>query len=224
MQIAHSRRMAALALFAMLFVSAGAFAARDAHAANASVSIANFAFAPASASVNVGDTVTWTNAQPGVPHTVTSDAGAFDSGTLSSGGSFAFTFSAPGTFTYHCNIHPSMTGTVVIAGAAPQPTATATTAAAQPTATTAAPTATATVAAPTATTSAPTATATAGAAVTAVPTIASSLASPTPGAPATGDESEDGGGGSNAALIGLLIGAAVLAVGAGGWALSRSRR
>ena len=112
MDFVFIRRSAALAAFAMVCLGILAFAARDAQAANASVSIANFAFAPASVSVNVGDTVTWTNNDAGVPHTATADGGAFNSGTLSSGGTFAFTFTAPGTFAYHCNIHSSMKGTV----------------------------------------------------------------------------------------------------------------
>ena len=118
--LSHLRRgrfvLPALALLVAAFALAPG--ARDAHAADASVSIANFAFAPASVSVNAGDTVTWTNNDAGVPHTATADGGAFNSGTLASGASFSHTFTAAGTFAYHCNIHPSMTGTVVVTGAA----------------------------------------------------------------------------------------------------------
>jgi hypothetical protein len=45
-------------------------------------------------------------------HTVTSDSGAFDSGTLGNGGSFSFTFNDVGSFAYHCAFHSGMSATV----------------------------------------------------------------------------------------------------------------
>lgn len=83
-------------------------------AAGNAVSIVNFAFNPASLTVKVGDTVTWTNSSS-TPHTVTADGGAFDSGTVAGGAAFQRTFSAAGTFTYHCSIHPSMKATIIVA-------------------------------------------------------------------------------------------------------------
>ena len=77
------------------------------------VSISNFAFNPSITTVRVGTRVTWTNNDP-TPHTVTSDSGSFGSGTLATGQSFSLTFNTPGTFTYHCAIHPMMTGTIVV--------------------------------------------------------------------------------------------------------------
>jgi plastocyanin len=77
------------------------------------VNIANFAFAPDSRSVRVGDSVKWTN-KDGATHTVTADDGAFDSGNLAGGKSFSFTFDEAGTYAYHCNIHRRMTGTVTV--------------------------------------------------------------------------------------------------------------
>jgi plastocyanin len=77
------------------------------------VSIANFAFQPASLQIAAGSTVTWTNADS-TAHTVTSDSGAFDSGQLAPGATFNQTFMTPGTFTYHCQIHPFMTATIVV--------------------------------------------------------------------------------------------------------------
>jgi plastocyanin len=38
----------------------------------------------------------------------------FTSGTLANGAAYQFTFTQPGTFTYHCTIHPSMTGTIIV--------------------------------------------------------------------------------------------------------------
>ncbi len=77
------------------------------------VSISNFAFSPASITVKVGDTVTWTN-QDSATHTVVADDGSFKSGDLGQGATFSFTFSKAGSFTYKCGIHPNMTGTVVV--------------------------------------------------------------------------------------------------------------
>lgn len=110
-----------------------------------------------SATVNVGDTVTWDWADA-LPHSVSTVSGpvTFDSGVLTGETqSFAFTFTQAGTYTYRCVVHPDgMTGTVTVLAAQASPTAvppTATTPA-QPTATTPAqPTAT-TAAQPTATT------------------------------------------------------------------------
>jgi plastocyanin len=78
-----------------------------------SVTIMNFAFSPATLTVKAGTKVTWTNKDT-VTHTVTADQGAFNSGLLSPGNSFSFTFTQAGTFSYHCNIHHSMTATIVV--------------------------------------------------------------------------------------------------------------
>ena len=87
------------------------------HAAGAtSVPIKDFAFKPASVTVSVGDTVTWTN-QDQAPHTATANDGSFDTGNLDKGQSGSHTFSKAGTFAYICSVHPSMKGTVVVTGA-----------------------------------------------------------------------------------------------------------
>jgi plastocyanin len=80
-----------------------------------SVSIVDFAFTPKTITVPVGTTVRWTN-NGNAPHTVTSTSSpkAFDSGTLNSGDTFQHTFTTAGQFPYRCNIHPSMTGTVIV--------------------------------------------------------------------------------------------------------------
>ncbi len=84
--------------------------------ANASqVQIANLAFAPPSMTVSTGNTVTWTNDDT-LPHTVTALDGLFDSGILDPGGTFSWTFTDPGSIDYHCQLHPTMQGTVVVAG------------------------------------------------------------------------------------------------------------
>jgi plastocyanin len=113
-----------------------------AHAANAGVdATAALAFSPASVTITAGDTVTWT-VTGAAPHTVTSDDGAFSSpgSFLTTGQTYQFTFSTPGTYHYHCEIHGApgsgMIGTVVVEAAATPtdtPPATATTVAATPT-------------------------------------------------------------------------------------------
>jgi plastocyanin len=110
------RWMLAGALGAALVVVALGIGARGAGAQDgAAVSIVDFAFQPASIEVATGGTVTWTNTGQ-APHTVTADDGSFDSGTLAPGATFSQTFATAGTFTYHCNIHPQMTATVIVGG------------------------------------------------------------------------------------------------------------
>ena len=79
----------------------------------ADVAIVDGAYQPGSILVQAGDTVTWTNSGS-TSHTVTADDGSVDSGPLPPGVSFSQTFPAAGLFTYHCAIHPQMTGAVTI--------------------------------------------------------------------------------------------------------------
>ena len=71
-----------------------------------------FTFQPATLSVPVGTTVTWTN-RDAIEHSVTA-TGAFDSGLFGQGGSFAHTFDAAGSYGYACSRHASMQGTVEV--------------------------------------------------------------------------------------------------------------
>ncbi len=79
-----------------------------------SVEIQNFAFVPQNLTVSLGTTVRWTN-RDSAAHTVTSTAGAFDSGNMGRGATFTHTFNTLGEFPYICALHPSMTGKVVVA-------------------------------------------------------------------------------------------------------------
>ena len=90
------------------------------------VNLSGLAFSPATVNVPVGATVIWTN-KDSVPHTVTSNTGAFGSQTLSSGSTFSFTFTQAGTFQYHCNIHPSMTGKIIVGAGTTTPSGGSTT-------------------------------------------------------------------------------------------------
>jgi plastocyanin len=82
-------------------------------AKGASKSSSSPSFVPQSVTVTVGSIVTWTNLDT-VSHTVSSNSLAFDSGTLAPKASFTFTFSAPGTYQYHCNFHAWMKGAIVV--------------------------------------------------------------------------------------------------------------
>ncbi len=78
------------------------------------VNITNFAFSPAIDTVAVGDTVTWRN-NDSAGHTVTSDAGTeLQSPVIGQGSSFEHIFMSAGTYTYHCTIHTSMHGVVIV--------------------------------------------------------------------------------------------------------------
>jgi LPXTG-motif cell wall-anchored protein len=110
-----------------------------AHAAgDPGVTVADFHFTPSSTTIHVGDTITWTNDGPS-SHTATAHNGAFDTGVLKKGQSASHTFAQAGTFTYFCQIHPFMHGTIVVlaAGTTTSAATTKTPSAATPTATTA---------------------------------------------------------------------------------------
>ena len=80
---------------------------------SAEVKVDNFSFGPASLTVAVGTTVTWTN-RDDIPHTVVSTDTVFKSKVLDTDEKFSFTFDKAGTYPYFCSIHPKMTGSVVV--------------------------------------------------------------------------------------------------------------
>jgi plastocyanin len=98
-----------------LLLSAGTprGSATPAQAASAEVKVDNFSFGPATLTVAVGTTVTWTN-RDDIPHTVVSTDKVFKSKVLDTDEKFSFTFSKAGTYPYFCSIHPKMTGSVVV--------------------------------------------------------------------------------------------------------------
>ena len=77
------------------------------------VSVDNFSFAPAMATVTVGSSITWTN-RDDIPHTVVSTEQKFKSPVLDTGEQFSHRFDTPGTYKYFCSIHPKMTGQIVV--------------------------------------------------------------------------------------------------------------
>jgi len=115
-----SRRLLMGAALAACGLALTVGAALPIRAATTAVNVVDFAYEPTAMTVTAGDTVRWTNAGS-APHTVTADDGTFQSETLRTGASFEQTFATAGTFTYTCQFHPQMRGTVVVT--APAPTA-----------------------------------------------------------------------------------------------------
>ena len=80
----------------------------------AAVNIKTFSFNPSTLTVKVGTIVTWTN-EDSTKHTITSDSGnELNSPQLSQGETYSHTFNQAGTYNYHCSIHYSMTGKVIV--------------------------------------------------------------------------------------------------------------
>jgi plastocyanin len=83
--------------------------------ATSQVNITNYLFSPATIKVSSGSTVTWTNID-NVHHTITMDSGSNgpNSGDIGLNQKYSFKFTKPGTYAYHCMIHPEMHGTVIV--------------------------------------------------------------------------------------------------------------
>ena len=84
----------------------------------ATVNMKDFEFAPKTLTVKKGTTVIFVNQDP-AKHTVTEDAGKFNSKDIQAGANFTFTFDDVGSFPYHCEFHGDkggvdMAGTIVV--------------------------------------------------------------------------------------------------------------
>ncbi|MCS6840145.1 MAG: cupredoxin domain-containing protein [Roseiflexus sp.] len=77
------------------------------------VDIIGFVYEPNPVVIRVGTTVIWTNRDTTV-HTVTAEDASFESGLLTLGATFRFTFTQPGEFSYICTRHPAMVGIVQV--------------------------------------------------------------------------------------------------------------
>jgi plastocyanin len=95
------------ALAALALATAAAMAA-----ATHAVKIEGMQFAPATLTVQRGDTVTWKNADI-VPHTATAQ-GQFDSGNIAPGQSYSRKMDKAGEFDYVCTYHPGMKGRLIV--------------------------------------------------------------------------------------------------------------
>lgn len=80
---------------------------------SAKVEIADFEYAPAAVTVKSGGKVTWLN-RDSTEHTATLDDGSFSTGDLADGKLKSESFKVPGTYAYHCEIHPEMKGTIEV--------------------------------------------------------------------------------------------------------------
>ena len=96
--------MQSFAVSGLAVATEGPPAAATSNVATSNVSIQDFQFTPFRLTVRVGDTVVWTQGGSAT-HTVSADDGSFDSGNLSNGEEFSFTFAEAGTFAYYCRIH-----------------------------------------------------------------------------------------------------------------------
>jgi len=80
------------------------------------IDIADFTFAPSNVSVPVGARVTWIN-RDSAPHDATANEAGWATDTLNDGDSGTIEFTEPGSFEYHCSIHPYMRGVISVRAA-----------------------------------------------------------------------------------------------------------
>lgn len=117
MQHHQPRRRQTFVLLCLAVLAAGAastplVAGRELVAARThTVTIEGATFSPATLTIAAGDSVQWINKDP-YPHTATSTAKAFDSGTILTDKSWKTTFAKPGDFDYICTLHQTMKGLV----------------------------------------------------------------------------------------------------------------
>ena len=121
-RLSRSKHLGSILVMALIFAGlfTGFYAPSVAAQGTVNVSIKNFSFNPGAVVVVIGvnNTVTWTNNDASI-HTVTSTtvpqgAAPFDSGYLNTGNTFTYTFTTPGVYEYHCQLHPWMTGFVTV--------------------------------------------------------------------------------------------------------------
>jgi len=109
--------------FVVIIASQDAFAETEVtipnEASEPSCAESGSCFSPSEVTIGIGDSVTWHNDST-VAHTVTSGNpedgpdGVFDSSLFMGGDTFSHTFTESGEYQYFCQIHPWMTGTVIV--------------------------------------------------------------------------------------------------------------
>jgi plastocyanin len=104
---------AAIAIMAVVVIVRENTGGADAAAGDDTVVMARIAYNPATLTVPRGANVTFDN-QDVAPHTVTADEGPIDSGLLDPGKAFRLVVEE--SFTYHCEVHPSMKAEILLEG------------------------------------------------------------------------------------------------------------
>jgi plastocyanin len=119
-QLTWLKRVLVPTFLIALFIASAAIAWASEPAAQATVNVEmrDNQFAPQNVTVNVGDTVTWTNTGQRA-HNATARNGAFTSPTMMNGQTFSWTATAAGTYEYVCTFHErgGMVATLVVQGA-----------------------------------------------------------------------------------------------------------
>lgn len=77
------------------------------------VTTKDFKFNPAELVVKIGTVIEVAN-EDNTSHTLTTEDGSFDTGTIEPGKSTSFTINQTGKFAFHCAFHPFMTGTITV--------------------------------------------------------------------------------------------------------------
>jgi plastocyanin len=115
---ARGKNQAMRKLTLILAVVAALAAPGVAGAATKGINIYGSGFSPKNVTITEGDTITWTN-RDNANHQVLASKGEFVSPILHQGNHFSFTFRAAGTYRYSDELHPSLTGTIVVKGLPP---------------------------------------------------------------------------------------------------------
>jgi plastocyanin len=84
------------------------------------VVLSDFKYQPATLTIHAGDTVRFENRDQEA-HTVTATGGSFDSAGVDTGGAWTHRFTKAGRYTYFCQLHPFMKGTIVVLPAGAKP-------------------------------------------------------------------------------------------------------
>ncbi len=112
--LALAAAILAIAALALLVLNRSPAAAAGSASASGSstVTIDHFKYSPTPLHVSKGATVVFSNTSR-IKHTATRN-GSFNTGKIKPGHSVSVRFTAPGTYAYHCQIHPEMHGKIIV--------------------------------------------------------------------------------------------------------------
>jgi plastocyanin len=80
----------------------------------ATVEVKDISYRPAAVTITTGHAVQWKYDDGDIPHNV--NFNTFRSGDPVSSGTYTHTFATAGSYSYHCDVHPNMRGTVTVSG------------------------------------------------------------------------------------------------------------